>query len=401
MLSPKRLRCHTPSRQYGGKKGGAGSVAKIHVQTDSLLVVYADLTVGTYKWSPKNGTSGLKPDKLRVLPSRELSNSRSAMKRGSAAPQTMNDSGSSLAVGNWSFTFTVGGYEKEQMRRKAVMPSRLASAKDALYTDASAHLVSCGFWDNTVKIHAVDSWRQECSETGGHRGPIRCLAIGEDGGTLVTGGEDCTCRVWLVDHPDLAIALSDGYVQTALGQSNDGDQVLSCCHVLWGQQTPITCLDISTDLDAIVSGSVGGIVCVHTVRRGEFIRSIRPPTSLEGSPVSKVVLDSTGRVVVHMGDGHLHTYSINGAHLCSVDAGEKIHDMMISDEVLITGGDRCHLNIRSMVNLQVLSFLDLSRHGPIRCISMTPNELNPVPQFLFIGSDDGALTIVDKDHGKV
>ena len=121
-------------------------MAKIHIQTDSVLVVYADITIGIYKWSPKNGTSSLKPDKLRVLPNRELSNSRAAMKRGSAAPQTMNHGVSRLAVGNWSFAFTVGGYEKEQLRRKAVMPSRLASAKDALYTDASALLVSCGFW---------------------------------------------------------------------------------------------------------------------------------------------------------------------------------------------------------------------------------------------------------------
>ena len=400
MLSPKRLRCHTPSRQYGGKKGGPGAVAKIHIQTDSVLVVYADLTIGIYKWAPKSGTGGLKPDKVRLLPSRELSNSRAAMKRGSAAPQTMNHGVSRLAVGNWSFAFTVGGYEKEQLRRKAVMPSRLASAKDALYTDASALLVSCGFWDSTVKVHAVDTWRQECSETGGHRGPIRCLAIGENGGILVTGGQDSTCRVWLVDHPDMAIALSDGYVQTNLGQSNDGDQVLSCCHVLWGHQSPITCLAISTDLDVVVSGSMEGIVCVHTVRRGEFVRRIQPP-SFGDFPVSRLALDATGRIVVHMEDGELHVFSVNGVHLGSVDAGEKIHDMVISGEVIITGGDRCHLYIRSIVDLQVISFLDLSRHGPIRCIALTPAELNPSPQFLFIGSDDGAITIVDRDNGKV
>ena len=73
------------------------------------------------------------------------------MKRGSAAPQTMDDSKSRLAVGNWSFAVTIGGYEKEQLRRKAIMPSRLASAKDALYTEAMPLSVSCGYWDNKVR----------------------------------------------------------------------------------------------------------------------------------------------------------------------------------------------------------------------------------------------------------
>jgi WD40 repeat protein len=391
-LAPKRLRCHTPSRQYGGKKNGPGAVTKIQIQADSVVVVYADLSIAVYKWTPKNGTNGLKPDKLRPLARREVSNSRAALKRGAAAPQTMDDSKSSLAVGNWSFALTLGGYEKEQQRRKAVMPSRLASAKDALYTEASPVIVSCGFWDNTVKVHAMDNWRLECSETGGHRGPIRCLAIGEDGGLLVTGGHDCTCRVWVVDHPDMAVALSDGYVQTALGQSTDGDQVLSCCHVLWGHQTPITCLAISSDVDAIVSGSMEGKVCVHTIRRGDFVRTILPPSTTR-SPVLRLALDSHGRLIIHMADYGLHSYTVNGVRLCSVDAGEKLHDIKITG---VTGGDRCRMCIRSIEDLEVLSMLDLTRHGPIRCIAMTPVELNPIPQFLFIGSDDGMITIVDK-----
>jgi hypothetical protein len=28
---------------------------------------------------------------------------------------------------------------------------------------------------------------------------------------------------------------------------------------------------------------------------------------------------------------------------------------------------------------------------------LTPDDLNPVPQFLFIGSEDGSITVVDQD----
>lgn len=402
MSSTVRLRCHTPGKQYGGKKGGCGSAIKISVQADYITVIYSDLKVGTFRWYPKATKNRLKPDRLRALPNRSVSNSRAVIKRGSAAPQTMEDSTNTYAVGNWSFAITLGGYEKEQLRRKALMPSRLASAKDALYTDAASLVVSCGYWDNSIKVHSTDAWKLECVETGGHRGPIRCLAVGRDGGLMVSGGEDCTCRVWVVDHPDMAIALSDGYIQTALGHSTDGEQVISCCHILWGHQAPITCVALSSELDVAVSGSLEGKICVHTLRRGEFVRSIRPPlkggaNQTRAVAVSKLALDKHGRMVVHMSDGRLHTYTVNGVCLCTVDAGERIHDMEITGEVLVTGGDRCHVYIRDLVTLKILSGLDLSRHGPVRSLSLTPDELNPVPQHLFIGSDDGMISIVDRE----
>jgi WD40 repeat protein len=314
----------------------------------------------------------------------------------------MDDAVNELSVGNWSVAVTLGGYEKEHIRRKALMPSRLASAKDALYTDSASLIVSCGYWDNTIKVHSTDAWKLECMESGGHRGSIRCLSVGEDGGFMVSGGQDCTCRVWVIDHPDLAVSLADGYIQTALGHSTDGEQILSCCHVLWGHESPISCVDISSDLNVAASGSLDGKICIHSLRRGEFIRSFRPATKSTSAPVpaNKMALDKHGRLVIYMGDDSLQTYTINGVCLCAVDAHEAIHDMKITGEVLITGGDRCHVYIRDLVTLKILSGLDLSRHGPIRSITLTPEDLNPTPQHLFIGSDDGMISIVDREEMK-
>eukprot|EP00565_Helicotheca_tamesis_P009423 CAMPEP_0185740266 /NCGR_PEP_ID=MMETSP1171-20130828/37419_1 /TAXON_ID=374046 /ORGANISM="Helicotheca tamensis, Strain CCMP826" /LENGTH=65 /DNA_ID=CAMNT_0028412071 /DNA_START=213 /DNA_END=406 /DNA_ORIENTATION=- len=58
-------------------------------------------------------------------------------------------------------------------------------------------------------------------------------------------------------------------------------------------------------------------------------------------------------------------------------------------EMLVTGGESCHVVVRSMRDLSVLCVLDLSNHGPIRCITLTPSSLNPAPQFMYIGTDDG------------
>ena len=288
----------------------------------------------------------------------------------------------------------------ENLRRKAeIAPSRLAtSAKDMLVSaEASSMLVSCGYWDNAVKVHSTDGSKLLCSADGGHRGAIRCLAIGDDGGFMVSGGEDATCRVWVVDHADMAVALSDGYVQTALGGSHDRDQLLSCCHVLWGHDTAISCVAVSSDLDVTVSGSLGGLICVHTVRRGKFIRSFQPSSS-SAAGVRKLALEMHGNMAAHTQDGGLHVYTINGVHLASTDVGELLHDMKICGEnMLVTGGESGQVMIRTLSDLQICSKLDLHRHGPIRCLSMTPDLLNPLPQYLFIGSDDGMITIVDKD----
>jgi WD40 repeat protein len=159
---------------------------------------------------------------------------------------------------------------------------------------------------------------------------------------------------------------------------------------------------LDSDLDAVVSGCQGGCICVHTIRRGEFIRSFYPPSLTEGrhsGGVEKVALHSTGKLVAHMSDYGLHTYTINGVRLCTTDAGEKVIDMKIcsSGEILITGGGRCQVLIRTTCDLAICAVLDLARHGPIRCLGLTPNDLNPARQYLFVGSDDGMITIVDED----
>jgi WD40 repeat protein len=315
--------------------------------------------------------------------------------------------GSSRAIGNWSFDVTIGGFAKEELRRKAVQPStRLISSAEPTLASAetSALLVSCGYWDDTVKVHSTEGFRLLASATGGHRGEICCLKIGQDGGLMVTGGIDGTCRVWVIDHPDMAIALSDGYVQTALGGSNDGQQILSCCHVLWGHESAVSCVDLCVELDAVASGSEEGLVAIHTIRRGDFIRSFRPrPVSDDSSgAVSKIVLDSTGNLAVYMKDFGLHMYTVNGTNLCSIDAGEQLHDMRMCSrgEFLVTGGEQGQVLIRSVVNLSVCAMLDLSSHGPIRCVGLTPDDLNPTQQYLFIGSDDGMISIVDDPKKK-
>ena len=445
--SEKNFRCYSPSHQFPNQRGeyAKGPVLKLHVFFDTVIAIYADLTLGTYKWCPNNKTNRLRTDKIRPLVHRDLSTSRFAMKRGSAiSPERMDHS--TYAVGNWSIGVTVGGLAKEVLRRNALVTSssgRLISGHEmSLSTaEASAIIVSCGYWDESLKGHSIDGSRILASENGGHRGAIRCLALaGSDGAFMVTGGQDGTVRIWVVDHPDLSVALADGYIQTALGGSHNDTDLFSCCHCLWGHVTPVVSVALDSNLDVVVSGSEMGLVCIHTLRRGAFIRSFHPPavattttttstttttttsnttttTTTTAGSVHKIAIGTEGGLIVlQMKDMGLHTYTVNAVRLCTVHASELLHDMLFCamDDILVTGGDRCQVVFRHVYDLSsIVTTIDLSRHGPIRCmVRSTPYDWTypaPItslmdvpsssshPECLFIGSDDGMITVLDED----
>jgi len=412
----QQLRCNTPSRQFGGNASienkARGAVLSMHVMTDSIVAVYSDLSVGTYRFSPsRSGTNPFtfRMDRIRTLGCTDTSTSPHAALGVTSFPeavlQKMRDEHEKgrLAIGSWSFCLTLGGSITDSIRN--------TQQKDISVSSYEPHslLLSCGYWDNTVKVHSLDGLRFKFSSSGGHRGPINCMKVGGDGALMVTGGQDATCRVWAVDHHDMALAVSDGYVQTAMGSSVTAkDRTLICCHVLWGHEGPITCVDLSSDLDVAISGSTTGMICVHSIRQGKFIRTISAMDEEElefeedyeySVPVRLVTLDSSGVFVVHMENGMLCSYTINGVRLCETDARERLNALKFCSggEMLVTGGERSTLVVRSITELSVLCVLDLSKHGPIRSISFTPEELNPLPQFMFIGSEDGMITVVDKD----
>jgi WD40 repeat protein len=212
-----------------------------------VVVVYADLSVGSYKWAPtKHGKTPfyLKMDKIRPIASREMSVSKFVMgvKAGPGEPARA-PTRKSIGIGNWSFAMTAGTMTNDSS--KATMANRVKSKETSTYIDAT--LLSCGYCDNALKAHSLDGLRLKCSETGGHIGAINCLQLGEHGHLLITGGEDATCRVWAVENSDMGTALIDSYVKTAQEQSSKS--VLMCCLVLLGHGSPISSLAFDTDLD--------------------------------------------------------------------------------------------------------------------------------------------------------
>ena len=175
----------------------------------------------------------------------------------------------------------------------------------------SGRVVSCGYWDLCLKAHALDSLRDLASSSGGHVGRITCCALGDHHGThtVLTGGEDGTLRVWALaqegqsagaafaqDGAAGSAGAADGGSSGSDASSSGGGGELACVQSLWGHHSPVRCLSYAPELDLVLSGSEEGLLCLHTVRKGRFVRSM--PEML-GSPVDLVLAAAPGYLVAH------------------------------------------------------------------------------------------------------
>ncbi|CAN0031837.1 unnamed protein product [Choristocarpus tenellus] len=217
-----------------------------------------------------------------------------------------------------------------------------------------------------------------------HLDVVTSLSLADAGGgyaRLVTGSRDTTLMVWRVDpgrNPPIATT--------------------SPVHVLYGHDTPVTCVAADASLDVVVSSGEDGTIVMHTLWTGEYVRTIAPSglspasqpplvvqrpspgsvtmkegleapakgTTSEGSRVGCgggggggeppwpaldwVGLSREGYVVSFSAVGGfiLRSYTINGHALGSACVGECLRAFAFSEDgaVLLTGGEGRRVTLR-------------------------------------------------------
>ncbi|CAM9274250.1 unnamed protein product, partial [Ectocarpus sp. 13 AM-2016] len=125
-------------------------------------------------------------------------------------------------------------------------------------------LFSGGHWDSSFRATALDTGRLVVS-IARHRDVVTSLSLAEGGKgcrRLVTASRDTTLMVWRVED--------------TAGERAPPVSPSSLLHVLYGHDTPVTCVCARADLDAIVSSGEDGTVVVHTLWGGEYVRTIIP-----------------------------------------------------------------------------------------------------------------------------
>lgn len=435
-----RIKIFTPPKQMA-EDGTHGAAISVRCSSDqrTLTVCHADLSLCTYRWSTFPDGDGLpfqvKPERARVLPGAERCKSKDILRRTSYIPKipvenvissptpetpikqgtdssskatVFNLSGLRKSLGRLSLTPNIdkstqvgqdAQYDSPKTESVEYVsfynePLPVMTCKNVALSvgELGGRILSCGYWDNSLKVHSLDhgSSREIASSNGGHIGKITSVQLGYQGGhTLITGGDDGTCRVWVLESPSLASAFSNQYSDDDVSN----DSVLTCVHVLWGHHYPISAISYAHDLDLLLSADISGMLCLHTVRKGNFIRSIDHTLGqTDALPVTAVFTSSPGYLVSHSGDDlKLNLFWVNGQHLetTAVPSRIEIFAMNGPSNVLVCGGVDGVIYLRTIYDLELVHIINQTiMHGRITSLCFSEDY-----QFLLIGSEDGTFSI--------
>ena len=236
-------------------------------------------------------------------------------------------------------------------------------------TQDGKHIVSGGHWDNSLRIYSIRKGRNVASVVR-HIDFVTCVAA--SGYYLMSGSLDTTSIVW-----DVSASVT----------------VLKPVQVLAGHEKPIRCVALSVELDLAVSGSEDGTVNVYTIKEGQFLRSLRPPSSADSLDfvVSKLALSPQGHIIVagHSHDIHsLCVYSINGRLLQSNCIHHRTTCLLVLDhELFLHGDENGELTVRDVFNGEIIHNLPLQM--PIQSACLTARNTH-----LMVPLRDGKLIVV-------
>ncbi|XP_045552936.1 neurobeachin-like protein 2 isoform X4 [Salmo salar] len=241
-------------------------------------------------------------------------------------------------------------------------------------------LFSGGHWDCSLRVTQLGKGKL-VGRICRHIDVVTCLALDLCGIYLISGSRDTSCIVWQVlQQGEFSSGLSPRPVQ-----------------VLCGHDQEVTCVAISTELDMAVSGSKDGTLIIHSVRRGQFLRTLRPPgESCLPARVTGLQVGMEGHIVAQTAlEGHtagkekysLHVYSVNGCLLSSVSLEEEVTALYLVPEYIILGTQQGNLHIRDLYSLALAVALPLK--VAVRSVSVTRESSH-----ILVGLQDGKLIVV-------
>uniref|UniRef100_K7GGM5 BEACH domain-containing protein n=1 Tax=Pelodiscus sinensis TaxID=13735 RepID=K7GGM5_PELSI len=177
---------------------------------------------------------------------------------------------------------TVTNAKAQRVLSGPFAPGAELSARTLTVSPDGKLLFSGGHWDNSLRVTALSKGKV-VGHIARHIDVVTCLALDLCGIYLISGSRDTTCMVWRV--------LQQGGFSSNLAPKP--------VQVLYGHDAEVTCVAINTELDMAVSGSQDGTIIVHTIRRGQFMTSIRPPceSSLPAT-VANLAVGPEGQIVV-------------------------------------------------------------------------------------------------------
>ncbi|XP_062322796.1 neurobeachin-like protein 2 isoform X4 [Osmerus eperlanus] len=255
------------------------------------------------------------------------------------------------------------------------------SAQVLVVSNDGRLLFSGGHWDCSLRVTQLGKGKL-VGRICRHIDVVTCLSLDLCGIYLISGSRDTTCMVWQVlQQGGFSSGLSSRPVQ-----------------VLCGHDQEVSSVAISTELDMAVSGAKDGTLIVHSIRRGQFLRTLRPPgesclpayvtglqVGMEGHIVAQTALDGCS---VGKEKYSLHVYSVNGRLLASATLEEQVTALYLAADYVILGTSQGNLHIRDLLSLD-LAVKPLALKVPVRSLSVTKEGSH-----ILVGLEDGKLIVV-------
>ncbi|NXA09748.1 NBEL2 protein, partial [Sapayoa aenigma] len=276
---------------------------------------------------------------------------------------------------------TVSNAKTQRFLQGPFAPGADLSSRTLAVSPDGRLLFSGGHWDNSLRVTSLAKGKVVGHITR-HIDVVTCLALDLCGIYLISGSRDTTCMVWQV--------LQQGGFSSGLAPKP--------VQVLYGHDAEVTCVAISTELDMAVSGSKDGTIITHTVRRGLFVRSLRPPgESCPPAPLSHLAVGPEGQLVAQTAAGQrpcpkaglaLHLYSVNGKLLSSVPLEHEVTAMCLTEDFVVLGTRECGLEIRELRSLKA-AVPPVPMRVPVHSVSVTKEKSH-----ILVGLEDGKLIVV-------
>lgn len=246
-------------------------------------------------------------------------------------------------------------------------------------------LLSCGHWDKSIRVTAIESGRI-----------IESAFINSDVVTCISVAKDLGCYYIVAGSRDCTIVVFTNHFQ------NKNQPVLTKTPViLYGHDDMVTTVSVQPDLNVIVSGSADGSIIIHSLRDYSYLRtivgvlprSIVSPSEEENhnkSSINWIGVSKERYIVVYSAEDRLlRTYSINGELLASKIVCERLYSFLFSEDgtVLLTGGDSC------LVVMRWVRTLELANDGPRKGLDAI---INGESQFKVASNNSSVAASEDK-----
>ncbi|XP_040150983.1 neurobeachin-like protein 1 isoform X2 [Anopheles arabiensis] len=281
----------------------------------------------------------------------------------------------------------------------------LSSKLFALSVDAK-YIYAGGIWDNSVRVFNMARGKVVASAIN-HFDVVTCIAMDNCGSYLVTGSKDCTCVIWSLSTSNSVSQPAGSNLQpntAALNQNLAGNVVGSAnvvhltnnltpkpVHTLYGHDDAVSCVAIMTELDMVVSGSLDGTVNVHTIKNGQFIRTINP-IGCTGCKieVSFITISYQGHIAFSALDDtshSVHVFSINGVSLGSKYVSGRVTGLTSSSDYLVVSDDAGDVTMSRLYGLKPI--FDIPLHVPTQTVVGTVGNTH-----LLAPLRDGSLGVI-------